>query len=103
MKLSGMSVVLLVGLEGSSSLYRVSTFEGTPFKVWKDRDGVDFFWRGWRVSRVYSLGESCDYWRELPLYDAMMTLLKRGKAEEVPAMPPKEDLAMPLKEGRLPT
>lgn len=95
MKLVGMSVVLLVELEESSSLYRVSTFEGKPFKVWKDRDGVDLFWRGWRVSRVYSLGESCDCWRELPLYDTMMTLLKRRKAEEVPAMP--------LKEGPLPS
>lgn len=95
MKLMGMSVVLLVELEESSSLYRVSTFEGTPFKVWKDRDGIDLFWRGWRVSRIYSLGESCDCWRKLPLYDTMMTLLKRRKAEEVPAMP--------LKEGPLPS
>ena len=87
--------MLLVGLEESDSLYYVFTFEGTPFKVWKDRDGVDLFWRGWRVSRIYSLGESCDCWRRLPLYDTMTALLKRGKAEEVPAMP--------LKEGPLPS
>lgn len=93
-KSKGMSIVLLIELEGSDSLYRVSTFEGVPFKVWKDHDGIDLFWKGWRVSRVYSLGESCDCWRKLPLYETMMTLLKRGKAEEVPAMP--------LKEGPLP-
>lgn len=85
-----MGVVLLVRLEESDSLYRVSTFEGKPFKVWKDRDGTDLFWRGRRVSRIYSLGESCDCWRKLPLYDTMTTLLKRGRAEEVSAMPPKE-------------
>lgn len=94
-KSKGMSIVLLIELEESSSLYRVSTFEGVPFKVWKDRDGIDLFWKGWRVSRVYSLGESCDCWRKLPLYETMMTLLKRGKAEEVSAMP--------LKEGPLPS
>lgn len=95
MKLYGMSAVLLVELEETSSLYRVSAFEGAPFKVWKDRDGADLFWKGRRVSRIYSLGESCDCWRKLPLYDTMMTLLKRGKAERVPAMP--------LKEGPLPS
>ena len=97
MNIKGMSMsgVLLVELEESGSLYRVSTFEGKPFKVWKDRDGIDLFWRGWRVSRIYSLGKSCDCWRKLPLYDTMMTLLKRRKAEKVPAMP--------LKEGPLPS
>lgn len=90
-KFKGMSVVLLVGLEESNSLYRVSTFEGKPFKVWKGQDGfADLFWRGRRVSRVYSLGESCDCWQELSLYDTMMTLMKRGKAERMKYMPAPE-------------
>lgn len=90
MKLGGMSCVLIVGLEEYSSLYRVSTFEGKPFKVWRGQDDLELFWRGRRVSRVFSLGESCDCWRDIPLYDAIMALLKRGKAECVKYMPAPE-------------
>ena len=90
MKIEGMSCVLLVGLKESNSLYRVSTFDGKPFKVWRGRDDLELFWRGWRVSRVYSLGESCDCWRKVPLYDAIMTLMKRGKATCVKYMPETE-------------
>lgn len=87
MKLKGMDFVLLVGLEESSSLYAVSTFAAKPFKVWEDQDGIDLFWRGRRVDRIYSLGKSYDYWQELSLYDTITMLLERGKAERVKYMP----------------
>ena len=91
MKRREMSVVLLVGLKESSSLYRVSTtYEGKPFKVWKGRDELELFWRGRRVSRVYSLGESGDCWQKIPLYNTIMTLLERGKAKRVKYMPETE-------------
>lgn len=90
MKIKGMDFVLLVGLEESSSLYCVSTFATKPFKVWEDQDGIDLFWRGRRVSRLYSLGKSLDYWQELSLYDTIMMLLERGKAERVKYMPAPE-------------
>lgn len=86
----GMSSVLLVGLEESSSLFRVSTFAVKPFKVWKDQDGIDLFWRGRRVDRIYSIGGSADCWQEFSLYDAIMTLLESGKAECVKDMPAPE-------------
>lgn len=90
MKLKGINFVMLVGLEESSSLYCVSTFAVSPFKVWEDQDGIDLFWKGRRVDRIYSLGKSCDYWQELSLYDTIMTLLERGKAERVKYMPAPE-------------
>lgn len=90
MKPEGMRCVLLVGLEESNSLYCVSTFAVKPFKVWEDQDGIDLFWRGRRVDRIYLLGESCDCWQNLPLYDTMMTLLEHGKAERVKYMPAPE-------------
>lgn len=90
MKLKGINFVLLVGIEESSSLYCVSTFAVKPFKVWEDQDGIDLFWRGRRVSRLYSLEKSCEYWRELPLYDAITTFLGSGKAERVKYMPAPE-------------
>lgn len=90
MKIKGMDFVLLVGLEESSSLYCVSTFAAKPFKVWEDQDGIDLFWRGRRVSRLYSLGKPLDYWQELSLYDTIMMLLERGKAERVKYMPAPE-------------
>lgn len=86
----GMSFVLIIGLEESSSLFRVSTFMVKPFKVWEDQDGIDLFWRGRRVNRIYSLGKSADCWQELPLYDTIMTLLESGKAERVKFMPETE-------------
>lgn len=98
MKIKGMDFVLLVGLEESSSLYCVSTFAAKPFKVWEDQDGFDLFWRGRRVSRLYSLGkslDSLDYWQELPLYDTIMSLLEGGNAERVKDMP--------VPEGELPS
>ena len=90
-----MSVVLLVQPEGYAMLYRVSTFEGTPFQVWKDRDGVDLFWKGRRVWKVYSMGRSPDCWWSVPITSAIRSLLKRGKAKRVPAMP--------APEGKLPS
>lgn len=93
--MNGMSVVLLVQLEGSTTLYRVSTYEGTPFQVWMDRDGVDLFWKGREVDKVYSMGKSCDCWWSVPVTSAIRSLLRRGKATRVPARP--------LREGRLPS
>lgn len=90
MKFKEMSTVLLVSLEESSSLFRVSTFMVKPFKVWEDQDGIDLFWRGRRVDRIYSLGESSDCWQEFSLYDAITTLLESGKAERVKYMPAPE-------------
>lgn len=90
MKLEGIDFVLLVGLEESSSLYCVSTFAAKPFKVWEDQDGIDLFWRGRRVSRIYSIGKSHDYWQELSLYDTITTFLESGKAERVKYMPAPE-------------
>lgn len=82
-----MSTVLLVQPEGYARLYRVSTFEGAPFEVWKDRDGVDLFWKGRRVWKVYSMGRSCDCWWSVPMTSAIRSLLKRGKARRVRHMP----------------
>ena len=90
MKLKGINFVMLVGLEESSSLYCVSTFAVKPFKVYEDQDGIDLFWKGRRVDRIYSLGKSCEYWQELSLYDTIMTLLESGKAERVKYMPAPE-------------
>lgn len=89
-EIKGTSFVLLVGLEESSSLFRVSTFAVKPFKVWEDQDGIDLFWRGRRVDRIYSIGKSCDCWQELSLYDTIMSLLESGKAERVKYMPAPE-------------
>lgn len=93
--MNGMSVVLLVQLEGSATLYRVSTYEGVPFAVWDDGDGIDLFWKGRRVEKVYSMGRSAECWWSVPIVNACRSLRKRGKATRVPARP--------LREGRLPT
>lgn len=86
----GMSVVLLVKLEDYAMLYRVSTFEGVPFQVWKDRDGIDLFWKGRRVEKVYSMGRSPDCWWSVPMTSACRSLERRGKASVVERMPAPE-------------
>jgi hypothetical protein len=88
----GMSTTLLVRLEDCAVdvLFWVSTSECAPFKVWKDRDGVDLFWMGRRVEEVYSLGEEGDRWWSVPIPAAVRSLLKRGKAKRVKAMPAPE-------------
>lgn len=93
--ITGMSVVLLVKPEHHAMLFRVSTFfEGAPFEVWKDRDGVDLFWMGRRVEKVYSMSESGVRWWSVPIPAAVESLLKRGKAKCV--------MCMPAPEGELP-
>lgn len=90
---TGMSEVLLVKPEGLDSLFKVSTFEGAPFEVWKDRDGVDLFWMGRRVEKVYSESASSERWWSVPITSAARSLLKRGKAKRVKFMPaPKGEL-----------
>ena len=89
-KTTGMSVILLVKLEYYAMLHRVSTFEGAPFKVWKDRDGVDLFWMGRRVEKVYSECASGKRWWSVPIPNAARSLLKRGKAKRVKFMPAPE-------------
>lgn len=95
MKHKGMSVVLLVKVEGSDSLYRVSTYERMPFAVWDDENGIDLYWRGRRVEKVYSMGESCECWWSVPIESACRSLKRRGKAGTL--------LYRPLSEGKLPS
>jgi hypothetical protein len=81
-----MSGVLLVKLEGLASLFKVPTLEGAPFGVWKDRDGVDLFWTGRRVEKVYSECASGRRWWSVPIPNAARSLLRRGKAKRVEFM-----------------
>ena len=98
--LRGLSVVLLVKLEEGASLYRVSTFRkasdhDTPpaFKVWKDHLGVDLYWKGHRVSKVYSSGAPYEmWWREVPIIVAINALIERGDALLIARQPEKEVL-----------
>lgn len=98
--LRGMSVVLLVKLEEGTALYRVNTFRkasdpDTPpaFKAWKDHLGVDLYWKGHRVSRVYSSGAPYEmWWREVPTVAAIDALIKRGDALLITREPEKEEL-----------
>ena len=92
--MNGMSVILLVQLEGSATLYRVSTYEGMPFAVWDDGDGIDLFWKGRRVEKVYSMGQSAECWWSVPIVNACRSLRRRGKAGRL--------LYRPLPEGKLP-
>lgn len=85
-----MSVVLLVRLENSAALYRVSTFGAVPFQVWKDRDGIGLFWKGRRVEEVYSMGRSPDCWRSVPMTGACRSLQRLGKASVVKRRPAPE-------------
>lgn len=88
---TGMSVVLLVKPENHAMLFRVSTFfEGAPFEVWKDSYGVDLFWMGRRVEKVYSMSESGNRWWSVPIPAAIRSLLKRRKAKRVKCMPAPE-------------
>lgn len=89
-----MSTKLLVKLEGYDMLFWVFSFESAPFKAWKDRDGVDLFWRGRRVEKVYSQGEAGIRWWSVPIPSAVRSLLKCGKAKRV--------RTMPVPEGELP-
>lgn len=85
-----MSVVLLVKLETYARLYRVSTFEGAPFRIWKGRDGVDLFWKGRLVEKVYSMGRSPDCWWSVPITSACSSLQRLGKASVVKRRPAPE-------------
>lgn len=91
----GVGDVLLVKLDNYAMLYRVSTFEGVPFQVWEDRDGIGLFWKGRCVEEVYSMGRSSDCWWRVPITSACRSLKKRGKASVVKCMP--------APEGELPT
>lgn len=97
--LRGLSVVLLVKLEEGTALYRVNTFRkasdpATPpaFKAWKDYLGADLYWKGHRVSRVYSCEASTEVWREVPIIAAIDALIKRGDALLITRRPEKEEL-----------
>ena len=88
----GMSVVLLVKLENYDMLFRVSTFfEGAQFVVWKDNDGVDLFWMGRRVDKVYSMSKSGERWWSVPIPAAVKSLLKCRKAKLVKSIPAPEE------------
>lgn len=87
---TSMSVVLLVKPVYHTMLFRVSTFGGAPFKVWKDRDGDALFWMGRRVEKVYSVSESGERWWSVLVPAAARSLLKRGKAKRVKPMPAPE-------------
>jgi len=96
-----MSVILLVGLAGRAALYRANTQEkdadGNPvvrFKAWVDSYGVDLYWMGRVVDRVYTMGESADVWYRVPVPDAARSLLNRGACIAVSSEPSPE--------GRLP-
>lgn len=92
-RMASMSVILLVKPEDHAMLFRVSTFESTPFKVWKDCDGIDLFWMGRRVEKVYSNSGSGERWWSVPISAAIDSLLRRGKAKRVKYMPaPEGDL-----------
>ena len=90
-KTTGMSEVLLVKLESLDSLFRASTSGDTPsFEVWEDRDGVDLFWTGRRVEKVYSEHASGRRWWSVPVPNAARSLLRRKKAKRVKFMPAPE-------------
>lgn len=96
-----MSAVLLVGLVGNAALYRVDTQEkdadGNPvvrFKAWVDFYGVDLYWMGRLVDRVYTTGASTDVWYRVSIPDAAESLLKQGACVKVSSEPSPE--------GRLP-
>lgn len=96
-----MSDMLLVKVAGTTCLYLVDTQEkdgaGNPvvrFKAWKDRNGIDLYWMGWRVDQVYTLSKSTAVWYRVSVPDAAESLLKRGACAEVSSEPSPE--------GRLP-
>lgn len=85
---TGMSEDLLVKPEGLASLFKVSTSGDMPsFEVWEDRDGVDLFWTGRRVEKVYSEHASGRRWWSVPIPNAARSLLRRKKAKRVKFMP----------------
>ena len=98
-----MSVVLLVRLSGMASLYRVDTQEKdgegnlvVRFAAWRDQDGVDLYWTGRRVDKVYTMGGRSDacVWYEVPIPEAVDSLLRRDLCVKA--------LSEPSPEGRLP-
>ena len=84
---TGMGNVLLVKLENYAFLFRVDTFQMCPFKAWSDENGVDLYWKGRRVEKVYSMSESGERWWLVPVPAAIKALLKRGSAVKVRAEP----------------
>lgn len=92
-----MSVVLLVELDVWPYLYRVNTqakdAEGNPvvpFKAWKDRNGIDLYWMGRRVCRVYAMNDSAEVWRLVCIPDAANALLRQGVCVKVSSEPSPE-------------
>lgn len=83
----GMGSLLLVKLENYAFLFRVDTFRLCPFKVWSDENGVDLYWKGHRVEKVYSMSESGERWWSVPVPAAVKSLLKRGSAVKVKGVP----------------
>lgn len=84
---TGMGSLLLVKLEDYDCLFRVDTFLLCPFKVWYDENGVDLYWKGRRVGKVYSMSASGERWWSVPVPAAVRSLLKRGSAVKVKGMP----------------
>jgi len=85
-----MSVVILVQVAGCDDLFRVNTVVSgdNGLRVWKDRDGIDLYWRGRRVEALYSMSLSSAYrWERMKLFDAMERLLENGRAIEVATEP----------------
>ena len=85
-----MSGTLLVKPKGYAMLFRVITHESVQFEVWKDHDGIDLFWRGRQVEKVYSVSASGERWWGVPIPCAAKALLKRGDAKCVGFMPAPE-------------
>lgn len=92
-----MSRVLLVKLEFYSMLYRADSREGAPFLVWRDGDGVDLYWMGRRVERLYTEGRTSGCWYSAPVPAAAESLLKSGAAKSWAMKVP------PSPEGELPS
>jgi hypothetical protein len=84
---TGMGNVLLVKLENYACLFRVDTFRLCPFKAWSDENGVDLYWKGRRVEKVYSMSASGERWWSVPVPAAVKSLLKRGSAVKVKEEP----------------
>lgn len=82
---------LLVKLENCADLFSVDTVRTRPFKAWSDENGVDLYWSGRRVEKVYRMSVSGKRWWHVPVPSAVRSLLKHGYAVKTNGAPKVED------------
>ena len=90
-----MGNVLLVKLMDYACLFRVCKLYERPFKAWVDKYGVDLYWKGRRVEKVYAKSATGDCWWSVPITSAIRSLTKNGFAVNVDRQPdPEGDLPL---------